>query len=305
MLQAMSNTKSKSHKAARSPLRRLLEIAFCWKSVSFIVLLFYTLLALGPLYLMMVSSVIPLGDTLSIDKLQLFPTHPRWDNLAKFNTRISGYLARWFLNSLLVSTIPVISALICSLFAGYALTKMRFPGREFLFWMIIATMTIPYFVILIPMYEMVWAFRWVDTYAALIVPGMAGIGGVFLSRQFIQTLPTSLLESARIDGCGEFGIFRHVVFPLCKPLMALLAIMGFVGAWGDYFWPYLVINSRTLYTVQMGIVSLIGVDKQYTGNLDYAEIMAASLAASLPVLIVFLAAQKQFVKGLTMGAIKG
>jgi multiple sugar transport system permease protein len=246
-----------------------------------------------------------LGDTLSIDKLQFFPTHPKWDNLAKFNHRVSGDLARWFLNSLLVSTIPVISALIFSLLAGYALTKMNFPGKEVLFWMIIATMTIPYFVILIPMYEMVWAFKWVDTYAALIMPGMAGIGGVFLSRQFIQTLPSSLLESARIDGCGEFGIFQHVILPLCKPLMALLAITGFVGAWGEYFWPYLVINSRSLYTVQMGIVSLIGVDKQYTGNLDYAEIMAASLAASIPVLIVFLAAQKHFIKGLTMGAIKG
>jgi len=301
----MSNTKTKTPKAAKSPSRRFLEILFNWKALSFVVLLFYTALALGPLYLMVVSSMIPLGDTLSIDKLQLFPTHPKWDNLAKFNARVSGDLARWFLNSLVVSTIPVISGLIFSLLAGYALTKMRFPGREFLFWTIIATMTIPYFVILIPMYEMVWAFRWVDTYAVLLIPSMAGIGGVFLSRQFIQTLPSSLLESARIDGCGEFGIFKHVIVPLCKPLMALLAIMGFVSAWGDYFWPYLVINSRTLYTVQMGIVSLIGVDKQYTGNLDYAEIMAASLAASIPVLIVFLAAQKQFVKGLTMGAIKG
>ena len=301
----MLSTKARAQKANVSPFRRLIQFLFCWKTISFVVLLFYTALALGPLYLMMVSSVIPLGDTLSVDKLQFFPMHPKWDNLAKFNARVSGNLARWFLNSLLVSTIPVVSALIFSLLAGYALTKIPFPGREFLFWMIICTMTIPYFVILIPIYEMVWTFRWIDTYAALMVPGMAGIGGVFLSRQFIQTLPSSLLESATIDGCGEFGIFKHVILPLCKPLMALLAIMGFVGAWGEYFWPYLVINSRTLYTVQMGIVALIGVDKEYTGNLDYAEIMAASLAASIPVLIVFLAAQKQFIKGLTVGAIKG
>jgi len=276
-----------------------------WKCLSFLVLAFYTVLALAPLYLMVVSSLIPLGDSFSADDLQIFPTHPTLNNLYKFNERVSGNLARWFLNSLLVSTIPVLSGLVFSLLAGYAMTKMHFPGREFLFWTIIATMTIPYFVILIPMYEMVWVFRWVDTYAALLVPGMAGIGGVFLSRQFMQTLPSSLLESARIDGCGELGIFRHIILPLCKPLMALLAIMGFVGAWGEYFWPYLVINSRDLYTVQMGIVALIGVDKQFTGNLDYGEIMAASLAASIPVIIVFLAAQKQFVKGLTVGAIKG
>jgi len=275
------------------------------KWLSLLILLFYTALALAPLYLMVVSSLIPLGSSFDVSDLQFFPKNPSLDNLFKFNDRVGGHLVRWFINSLVVSTIPVATGLLFSLLAGYAMTKMRFPGREFLFWTIIATMTIPYFVILIPMYEMVWQFRWVDTYAALLVPGVAGIGGVFLSRQFVQTLPSSLLESARIDGCGEFGIFRHVILPLCKPLLAVLAIMGFVGAWGDYFWPYLVINSQKLYTVQMGIVSLIGVDKQYTGNLDYGEIMAASLAASIPVFIVFLAAQKQFVKGLTMGAIKG
>jgi multiple sugar transport system permease protein len=302
----MLSTKNKTPmQKSGTPLDRAKRFIFSWKSLSFLVLLFYTALALAPLYLMVVSSLIPLGTSFDSEDLQLFPQHPTLHNLYKFNERVSGNLSRWFLNSLLVSTIPVLSGMMFSLLAGYAMTKMRFPGREFLFWMIIATMTIPYFVILIPMYEMVWMFRWVDTYVVLLVPGMAGIGGVFLSRQFIQTLPTSLLESARIDGCGEFGIFKHIILPLCKPLMALLAIMGFVGAWGEYFWPYLVINSRTLYTVQMGIVSLIGVDKQYTGDLDYGEIMAASLAASIPVLIVFLAAQKQFVKGLTMGAIKG
>ncbi|MDO8588316.1 MAG: carbohydrate ABC transporter permease [Armatimonadota bacterium] len=300
----MSSIKPKSDPAAGVRSNGL-KWPFRWKTLSFLVLLFYTALALAPLYLMVVSSLIPLGSSFDMTDLRLVPTHPSLDNLVKFNERVGGNLLRWFFNSLLVSTVPVVTGLIFSLLAGYAMTKMQFPGRQFLFWTIIATMTIPYFVILIPMYEMVWKFQWVDTYAALLVPGIAGIGGVFLSRQFVQTLPSSLLESARMDGCGEFGIFRHVVLPLCKPLIAVLAIMGFVGAWGDYFWPYLVINSQKLYTVQMGIVSLIGVDKQFTGDLDYGEIMAASLAASIPVFLVFLAAQKQFVKGLTMGAVKG
>ena len=273
--------------------------------VSLLILLLYTALALAPLYLMVVSSLIPLGSTFDMSDLKLVPTHPSLHNLIKFNARVGGCLPRWFFNSLLVSTVPVGASIFFSALAGYAMSKLRFPGRDFLFWAIIATMTIPYFVTLIPVYEMVWRFHWIDTYAALLVPGMAGIGGVFLSRQFMQTLSTSLLEAAEIDGCSEFKTFLHIVLPLCRPLLALLAILGFVGAWGEFFWPYLVTNSRSLYTVQMGIVSLIGVDRNFSGDLDFGEVMAASLAASLPVFIVFLAAQKHFVKGLTIGAIKG
>lgn len=272
---------------------------------SILVLLFYTALALAPLYLMIVSSFSPLGTTFELSELELIPKHPNLTNLINFNKHVGGYVVQWFINSLLVSTIPVISGAFFGVLAGFAMSKHVFPGRQFLFWTIIATMTIPAFVTLIPMYEMIWNFRWVDTYYALIVPGLAGIGGIFLSKQFISTLPSSLLESAEVDGCSEFGTFLHIVLPMCRPLLALLIIMGFVGAWQDYFWPYLVTNSRTLYTVQMGIVATIGVDNQFVGDLDYGQIMAASLFASIPIFILFIAAQKHFIKGLTIGAVKG
>ncbi len=275
------------------------------QGLAFSVLLFYTFLALLPLYLMIVSSLIPLGVTFDVNDLQLYPRNPSLNNLFAFNHRVSGYLGRWLINSAIVSTLPVATNILFGVMAGYALGKMRFPGSRFLFWLMIATMTIPQFVILIPLYELVWQFNWKDTYTALIVPFMAGIATVFLSRQFVQTLPGELLESATMDGCGEWGLFWHIILPLSRPLLGVLAIMGFVGAWLEYFWTYLVIDSRAMYTVQMGILGVLGVDGGYAGELDYGEIMAASLVASIPVICVFFAAQRHFVKGITFGGIKG
>ena len=274
-----------------------------WLAVAVVV--FYTTLALLPLYLMVVSSFIPLGSTLDAGDLQLIPDNPTLDNFSDFNRRVGGFMPRWFANSFLVAAVPVVTNVFFGTMAGYALAKIRFPGRIALFWLIIATMTIPYFVTLIPLYEMIWNFNWIDSYPALMVPTMAGIGSVFLARQFMQTMPGAMIESATIDGCGHFGVFWHIVLPMARPLMAVLIIIGFVGAWTEYFWAYLVTNDRALYTIQMGIIGTVGVDGHYTGEQDYGEIMAASLLASIPVVIVFLAAQKHFVKGLTIGAVKG
>ena len=284
------------------------------KVAALCVLLFYTGMAILPLYLMIVSSMTSIGTTFDLDDLELIPKEFRFtENLVKYAQRVGygvtsqGFLVmlRWLVNSVVVSTVPVFSSVFFGCMAGYAMSKIRFPGREVLFWAIISTMTIPYFVTLIPMYELIWNFHWVNTYLALIVPTMAGIGTIFLARQFMQTLPGALLESATMDGCSELGIFWHIVLPMARPLLAVLAIMQFVGAWNSFFWAYLVTSSRSMYTLQMGIVGTIGVDMQYAGELDYAEIMAISLLASIPVILVFLLAQKHFVKGLTIGALKG
>lgn len=272
---------------------------------SYGILLFYTGLALLPLYLMVVSSLIPLGATFEVSDLEFIPGSASLDNLWDFNDRVGGYLGRWMLNSFIVSTIPVVTSVFFSTMAGYALSKLRFPGRQFLFWVMIATMTIPHFVVLIPLYELVWSFGWMDTYMALIVPFAAGIIPVFLARQFLQTMPSALLESATIDGCNHWGVFWHVVLPLSRPLIGVLTILGFVRAWMDYFWAYLVVSKRAMFTVQVGIMGVMGVDMGYAGQIDYGEIMAGSLVASLPVFIVFLSAQKYFVRGITIGALKG
>ena len=288
-----------------SSIRNRIPLELLGKLFAFGVLVFYTCLSLLPMYLMVVSSLVPIGSDFDVTKLQLIPRDPSLENLFKFNERVDGELPRYILNSLLVSTLPVITSVFFGTLAGFALSKMRFPGREFLFWTIITTMAIPYFVILIPLYEMIWIFHWMDTYAALIVPTMAGIASVFLARQFLQTLPLSLLEAAAIDGCGEFKIFCVIVLPMMRPLLAVLSIMGFVAAWSDYFWAYLVVTSRLMYTIQMGIIGVMGVDAGWAGDLDFGEIMAASVVASIPVIVVFLTAQKHFVRGLTIGAVKG
>jgi len=278
---------------------------FAGRSSAWLLLVGYTLISLLPLYLMVISSLMRIGSDFDASRMQFIPTSPSFDNYVSFNERVQGYLPRYLMNSMIVATIPTITSVFFGVMAGYALSKMRFPGRETIFWIIIATMAIPHFVILIPLYEMIWSFYWIDTYAALVVPTMAGIASVFLARQYLVTLPTALLESGRLDGCGELALFWHVVLPLARPLLAVLAIMSFVIMWTDYFWAYLVTNSRPIYTIQMGIIGVLGVDAGWAGEIDYGEIMAAATLASLPVIAVFLAAQRFFVQGLTIGAVKG
>jgi multiple sugar transport system permease protein len=152
---------------------------------------------------------------------------------------------------------------------------------------------------------MMFRFAWFDTYYALVVPRMAGLAGIFLFKQYMSTLPSDLVEAARIDGASEWSIFWKIVMPMAQPILAVMFLLEFVAGWGDYFWPYLVTNTRELLTLQVGLISLIGVDQGIVRQQDYGIIMAGALMASLPVIVLFLSLQRFFVKGLTIGAVKG
>ncbi|HPA46123.1 MAG TPA: carbohydrate ABC transporter permease, partial [bacterium] len=178
-------------------------------------------------------------------------------------------------------------------------------GRRFIFWSIIGVMAIPAFVTLIPLYQMMFKFAWFDTFYALIVPKMAGLGSIFLFKQYMSTLPSDLMEAGRIDGASEGMIFTRIVWPMAQPVLAVMFLLEFVAGWGDYFWPYLVTNSTEQMTFQVGLMSIIGVDQGTVLLQDYGAIMAGSLVASLPVIILFLLLQRHFVRGLTIGAVKG
>jgi len=270
-----------------------------------LVLVFYAALSLLSLYLMIVSSLTHLGGSFEFSDLDWHPRDWAWENFSNFFAVTHNAAWVWFRNSLLVALAPTLFNLLFSAMAGYALSKIEFPGRLIIFWLIIGVMAVPAFVTLIPMYQMMFRFGWFDTFFALIVPRIAGFGGIFLFKQFMSTLPTDLAEAARMDGASEWSIFWRIVMPMARPVLAVMFLLDFVAAWNDYFWPYLVTNSKDMMTIQVGLISLVGVDQGFTLQLDYGVIMAGALLASLPVIILFIALQRFFVQGLTLGAVKG
>jgi len=274
-------------------------------AASFLILLFYTALALLPLYLMVVSSLTRLGTSFDLSNLDWLPRDWAWRNFGEFLRLMQGSPAVWLRNTLIVALPTTLVNLFFSAMAGYALSKIDFPGRRTIFWLIIAVMAIPAFVTLIPMYQMMFRFGWFDTFFALMVPRIAGIGGVFLFKQFMSTLPEELTQACRVDGASEWTIFFRIILPMARPVLAVMFLLDFVAAWNDYFWPYLVTNSREMMTLQVGLISLMGVDQGVTRQVDYGVIMAGALVCSLPIVVLFIALQRFFIQGLTMGAVKG
>ena len=287
------------------PARREQLHSSIGRIAAFAILLFYTALALFPLYLMIVTSVTRVGITLDLANLDWFPRQWTWRNFSEFTHLMNGSVWTWLRNTIAVALLPTIPSLLFSAMAGYALAKIEFPGRGLVLWTVISVMAVPAFITLIPLYQMMFGFGWFDTFFALLVPRVAGIGGIFLFTQFIRTLPTELIQAARVDGASEWTIFWRIVLPLARPVLAVMFLLDFVSAWNDFFWPYLVTNSREMMTLQVGLMSLIGVDQGVTRQMDYGVTMAGALLTSLPVIVLFVTLQRFFVKGLTMGAVKG
>ncbi len=208
---------------------------------------------------------------------------------------------RFFLNSAVVALIVVLTTIFFSALAGYGLAKFSFPGRQLCFLIILSTMMIPFQVILIPLFVVVYRLGWTNSYAGLIIPGAISAFGVFLMRQFCLTLPDELLDAARIDGCSEPGIFFKITLPLMQPALATLSILTFMGSWNNLFWPMIVITRTELMTLPVGMAFF----QQPLREPYWTYIMAVSTVASLPVIIVFLALQKYFIQGVVLSGMKG
>jgi ABC-type glycerol-3-phosphate transport system permease component len=221
-----------------------------------------------------------------------------FDNYAKaFDVAPFG---RFFYNSVVVSLTRVVGTLFFSALAGYGLAKYAFPGNRFCFLLILSTLMVPFQILLLPLYVMVYQFGWVNTYTGLIVPGMVGAFGVFLIRQFCLTIPDELLDAARIDGASEFRIFLSVVLPLLGPPLATLAILTFMGTWNSLFWPMIVATKPNVMTLTVGMTFF----QQPLREPYWTYIMAVSTVATLPVIVVFLALQKYFVQGVVLSGVK-
>lgn len=230
---------------------------------------------------------------------QLWPKNPTLDAYKRIFE--VGGLARWFLNSTIVAGISTIINIFFAALAGYAFAKLRFPGRNAIFWALLASMMIPGQVTLIPLYILVVnTFQLENTYVGMIVPGMISVGSIFLMKQFMGSLPSSLIDAGRIDACSEFGIFWKIILPISKPGLAVLGIFTFVAHWNNFFWPFLVTNTNSMRTLQVGLTSF-----RFENMQDYGAMMAGAVCSAVPMIIVFLALQKYFLRGITIGAVKG
>jgi len=263
------------------------------------------LIALLPLYWMVTGSFKKQSNAMKTPP-EWYPENPtteNYQNLFRRGELFTGSrpAARWLVNSLIVSSLIAISSVITSALAGYALGKKRFPGRAFVFALVVTTMMLPKQVSLVPLYLMIADFRWLDTYTGLVAPFLCYPFGIFLVRQFMAQVPDEMLAAARIDGANEWQLFWHVVVPMARPALGAVAIFSFIGSWNEYLWHLVVTNRPEMFTLPVGVSKLVS-------SLDHFDLglaMAGATIGFLPMLIVFLVFQRYFVKGVSIGAVKG
>jgi len=252
-----------------------------------------------PFVWMIDASLMTSGEIQSRPPVWL-PKTPQFSNYPDLLDNLP--FGRFYLNSLLVTGATVIGVLLTSSLAGYAFAKYQFPGRTFLFYLILATLMIPAFVTLIPVFYIVRQLGWIDNYMGLILPGISSAYGVFFMRQFIYSIPDELIDAARIDGAAELLIYWRIILPLTKPALATLGTFVFIGAWNSFLWPLLVVNSRELYTVPLGLNSL----RTFAAEARSLHLLVSGTVLSvIPTLILFVFLQRYFIQGIALTGLKG
>jgi ABC-type glycerol-3-phosphate transport system permease component len=268
-----------------------------WQVLGNAVLLVVIFLTIMP-YVYMVSASFKPGEELFSIPVKIFPDSLYWGNYDLLFGKTN--FVRWFFNSVFIGVSRMILAVLISLMAGYAFAKFDFRFKNALFIVLLATLTLPIYVLIVPLYSMMVAFGWTDHYIALILPLAAQAIGVFLSRQYLLSIPDEILDSARVDGAGEWGIFWRIIVPLSQPVIAVMGILFFTASWNDYIWPLVVLTKDQMYTVSLGLPTLVGPYSQ-----EYGAVMAGSFLSAVPIMIIFLIMQRRFIEGITQGAVKG
>ena len=256
------------------------------------------ILAAFPFFWMIRSSVMPEKQIMRIPPIWI----PSSLTLEHFTDVLTTQpFGRYIVNSLLVALIVTAGQLVVASMGAYAFARLRFPGRDRLFLFYLATMIIPTQVTLIPQYVLISRFGWVDSYAALTIPFRSSAFLTFLLRQFFLSIPRDLEDAARIDGAGYFRTYATIVLPLSGPALATSALLAFMGSWTNFLWPLIVTRSRDLRTVPVGLAAL----QQEMGQTDYAQIMAGSVLAMLPMFILFLFLQRFIIESVAASGLKG
>jgi multiple sugar transport system permease protein len=266
--------------------------------ISHILLIGVAIVFLGPLVYAVSTSLKP-ADEVFTPTPELFGSEIRWQNYADAFT--FAPFGRYFLNSLFVAIVGTLVVVVASSLSAYAFARLKFRGREQLFVLFLGTLMVPQEVLIVPMYWLMQSLGWVDSYWALILPWAFTAFGTFLLRQFFMTVPTELEEAARVDGCGPFGSFLRIMLPLARPAIAVLTVFTFIAFWGSFLWPLIIVNSvAEKGTVPLGLAQFIG--QQGT---QWNLMMAASVLAMLPTVLLVILLQKHLVRGLLVTGLGG
>lgn len=262
-----------------------------------LVLVLGALATVIPLAWMISASLMPAGEATAFPP-RWVPTRATLANYHELFDRLA--IGRAFMNSMIVAVISTLCSLLFNSMAGYAFAKLRFAGRDRLFTLLVGALAIPAQVAMLPLFLLLKSMGLVNTYVGAMIPLMATIYGVFLVRQFMISIPDDLIAAARIDGASEWQIYRMVILPVARPVLATLAIFTFMSAWNDFMWPLVILTSDEKYTLPVAIASLVGEHAH-----DIELMMASSVLAVIPVLLLFFVLQKQYIAGLTAGSVKG
>jgi len=263
-----------------------------------VVLLALAVAVIVPIYWAISSSFMKKSEFVSI------PTHwwPHEPDATAYERLLTEqHFPRYYLNSIIVSVIVAVSSTFFAALTGYAVsTKYSFAGKNAFFAFILGTMLLPFELIVIPLYIMMRTFNLLNTYAAIIIPGLLGAFGVFLLRQAINDIPNDFLDAGRIDGAHEIVLFAQIVVPMAMPVMAALLVFTFVGMWNSYYWPLIVINDEPKRTLTLAIVYMQGF---YA--VDYPLILGGAVLGSVPIMVVFAFFQRFFIRSMTLSGLKG
>ena len=267
-----------------------------WSALTHIVLYVLAIITVAPFVWMILTSFKEMSEIFSYPPTW-WPENFTFENYT--NAFGAAPFGRFYGNSLFVAIAATLGQLVTCSLAAYAFARMEFKGRDVLFYLFLGTMMVPAHVTMIPSFMILHGLGWIDTYLALIVPMLASAFGTFLLRQFFMTIPKELEEAAFIDGCTRWGVLWRIILPLSKPALATLAIFTFMTVFNDFIWPLIVLNTEDMYTVQLGLA--IFRDRY---SIEWGNLMAGSVVATLPILLVFFFAQKYFIQGITLSGLK-
>jgi alpha-1,4-digalacturonate transport system permease protein len=297
-----------AHESAALPLRR--EVApsgkaesrhslgaLVYRAFPYVVLSIVSVLMLFPFVWMLSTALRPQGHQA---ELSLIPSpYLAFENFARAWTYPHTLFNQYAINSLVIALVSTALAVALNALAGFAFAKYKFPGRTVLFYLVLATLMVPFQITMIPTYVTIAKLGLINNYWGVILPGTASAFGIFLVRQFMQSIPDELLDAARIDGASEIGIFLRIIVPLSRTVLAVLAILTFLYRWNDYLLPLLVLNRQQMFTLPIGITNFIG---EYQA--EWSLVMAASIISIVPTVALFLFFQRYFVTGIAMTGMK-
>ena len=231
-----------------------------------------------------------------------------WHNLGALTTDNFAHLfgqtpfALWLVNSLFLASAQTVLVVTLSSLGGFALAKYRFRGKRALMLLMLGTLLLPYPVLLPSSWELMYHFGWLDSYWAILVPGMVSVFGIFLFRQSMLSVPDELLHAARVDGCSELRLWWDVALPIVRPMVGAFTLLSFLGNWNAFLWPQVVLQDERKYTLPIGLAGMMGLPQFET---NYGLLMAGTLVSVLPVVVLFFVLQRDFIAGLASGAVKG